>query len=1852
MVFQSRTSPHKSFSFLVHLILTLIVLLSPHLSSQLEKHHIPDPDQSTWLRLAAVRGGFLVFVSGQLQHVVFVGSSPKFASLFKNSSIFVVFGPSMLHFDPNGSRYAVKMFDTGSSRFELSVAQDELQVAQINRASKEYYLNEQSNAAAGATNAGHNTEMPNVALELLQNAVDASCTSATMLLSHRRFSFSHSGSRPFSLVDLTSITSYGASSKVDAAETSTPRRTFIGHKGIGFKAALLVSSSVTIYSPPYQISFNYGKESNKRGVITATITRLAASSETSSSSFASYSGLASTATRISQTDFTLKLRGPHEEDMLNKNLQYLANTLPTLVILKSLGMAISKVQVNETVFQIVGKPQWTHTGGVSTSTIEITKSGGSHRFPSSYHVLLNPIPIKYGYPEDASVCIVLPTEACSEPSVLHAFLPISDYRLSRCEFTIHAPFAVTNSRKKLAKGPKYLEQQNSLWDVVARSLILMIQDLFLKGNIGDCWRLFPIGVKELEQPFLLQFKAEGALPVKQVDESFSLERPSNQRVWNSDQPTPLGMPCVDLTPTWCFSKERDAIARMLNDTIRLSDHELYRDFWNDDTPNISLTTTTTTTSRTIAYDASSPFADVTRSPTPNEALLLPECQSSPPLKDRKWTPKAIGRIRTICTDINRYKKALKALLQIVITESQAFCIFDFKMPKKKTSTTMSIKHIPCQWLRHLSSLNFVAHPYILPNPAKFRQNLPELEFDHLSGNFYPFPGLSITASSTTSSRWILLDIGANAYGNTLLHPRQVIYGSVSEAERDYVPHFQAESGDQNSMESICLALGMVPSDTEQGIALRLRCLKEEHQRRVQHVKGNSLSETHEHIQWALPLAKRLYGELTNLLQEARWNEKTGKDSDVDWSGLLLVQTLRTSSRHQTWSWLNPWDVVLKGPGRIIEGYIKEKHYLALYRMGFRKVSYRFCFDYLLGSSSTPHPSSSTAASLPKSMEDQNMKIVFQSISSIVSGDAQKVQSDEMEMAKQYIQQPVLFSLDRVRRDVGEAGSSTSSLSSFQTPTKRPTPPLIVLPHHLASFLHLFNQPSSSSPGTDVRSRFLLPMLFKCFVDGDRTFAERISSGDSDPLSMRWPKVITRLVEEGHLQICNSLPVIMSHLPRSPPFSTSSNSPVVQSLNEACQMLKRKGWPYDVRICESSSPSEVLVSLEGSLMHTLLRSSSMPSTLVPMKACVVQSIWGNDPLPRFSSSSTSTSSYWTIILCSSSLPSMASVSSSFSSSVSSSSASNPTTSVDTFYDMLRGCVQWLCNLIHVEVGEREEAEEDVSMGEELLGVFQHWLSESSDGIQHNLDRISSLVEQLPTSRTIVEPPHSSWSPSSSTLGATEEQLSSDLSSICISRTTLPSASITASTTATIISTPSKAAIIPETQPTNAFSVSREERMPQGRGHPPSSLFSSPSSPYPSSPSSSSSSRTTTTTTIGSFGVTITTPPTTSFTSTAPSSPVSMLFSIPLSPTLPPSPSSSSSYSSWSSSLPPLQPTTSATSSFSPLSNPASLFSPMLILPTSSNEPKARPPPSTDRRQQQEQEQEQENFTNDPLRFDVPSQPSTPLPRATITILGRELPPTPASTGRNRSPHANWEPTSDPFAAFQNYDPLPPLTFTATKPSATPSPSPSSTPSSFSAYTEVDTANKQPQELSEQEKKLQGDASEAVALAFERHRITQLISLSDKARNAFIRQIPKSADIVAFKKEADKPGALLRFVSHYVQKHPKTRAPFDIYSWHYKESIDKWVPLKVEVKSTRQALAVWDMSVYEYRLALRATPEEPHHIYLYINFRMSDANDLTNILKPSVIITIECPEDLQSIKHEPSHYHFNATAQLKSLGVKPS
>lgn len=159
-----------------------------------------------------------MFVGGQIRFVVFSGRKSAFDVFFQSSAqVFSVFGWFLLHFDVDSKKYGRQVVGLEGSAFELSPSQDALQVSQISRASKEYHLNEQSNAAAGVTNEGHATEMPDVALELLQNAVDASCLSCAMHLHHTTFSFSHYGSRPFSLVDLTSITSYGASSKVNGA---------------------------------------------------------------------------------------------------------------------------------------------------------------------------------------------------------------------------------------------------------------------------------------------------------------------------------------------------------------------------------------------------------------------------------------------------------------------------------------------------------------------------------------------------------------------------------------------------------------------------------------------------------------------------------------------------------------------------------------------------------------------------------------------------------------------------------------------------------------------------------------------------------------------------------------------------------------------------------------------------------------------------------------------------------------------------------------------------------------------------------------------------------------------------------------------------------------------------------------------------------------------------------------------------------------------------------------------------------------------------------------------------------------------------------------------------------------------------------------------------------------------------------------------------------------------------------------------------------------------------------------------------------------------------------------------------
>jgi len=80
--------------------------------------------------------------------------------------------------------------------------------------------------------------------ELLQNAEDTGAKEVAFRLFPDRLEFTHDGSRLFSLRDVESITSIGASTKRDDP-------TSIGKFGVGFKAVFAYTTAPTIQSGPF-----------------------------------------------------------------------------------------------------------------------------------------------------------------------------------------------------------------------------------------------------------------------------------------------------------------------------------------------------------------------------------------------------------------------------------------------------------------------------------------------------------------------------------------------------------------------------------------------------------------------------------------------------------------------------------------------------------------------------------------------------------------------------------------------------------------------------------------------------------------------------------------------------------------------------------------------------------------------------------------------------------------------------------------------------------------------------------------------------------------------------------------------------------------------------------------------------------------------------------------------------------------------------------------------------------------------------------------------------------------------------------------------------------------------------------------------------------------------------------------------------------------------------------------------------------------------------------------------------------------------------------------------------------------
>lgn len=1657
-----------------------------------------------------------MFVGGSIQHVVFSGPSSTFSSLLGNSSIFHSFGSSMLHFNPSTSVYTRKSPPKFGATFSLTAAQDALQVAQINRAAKEYHLNEQSNAAAGVTNEGHATEMPDVALELLQNAVDSSCASVSMRLDQSTFSLSHYGSRPFSLVDLTSITSYGASSKLNAANFEGEARKFIGRKGIGFKAALLVSSRVEILNYPYFIVFQCQHHENRRGVANATIERLDTENLASTSS---RTDKRSALERSKETTFTLTLKGKHEVDTLANNLESLANTLPTLVVLKTLKRNISKLTINNTTIKITKEPKWKRAGQVRTNTIEIEKKiGTAPTSIFSFHALRQKFGKEYDF---ANVCICLPEDAKPAPSVLHSFLPISKHRLPKCSFTIHAPFAVSNSRQQLAKGPLYKDKQNRLWDAVAITLISMMQHMFLHALIGDYWRLFPIGVKELQQPFLVEFRRTRALLVRHMGE-FDLERPSNQCIWNSDQPAPKELRCMDLTPEYCYATDTNAIAAMLAEVVKLSEHGLFRDFWhNENDPN-------------APANASSPFEDFVCKPTEMPMCLLPDYAPgfSPKLHDRKWTLKAIDRIKEIVSDSSKYQKPLKALLQIATTESRPFVLFEHKPPFKKTVAQVPIHHIPCSWLKHLSSLILHYHqpsPELSSTLAEPRENFPKFEIDPVAGHFGPFPGLSVDSSSKSSLQWILPIDSGNDENTTLLRPNEVILGTLSASEREFVPSFEPETGDNALAVSICLALGFVPPHTERGIALRLKSLKFEHSRRLALLGATPSSAASSEVhKWASACALRLYEEMTALLHEYAWSEKSAEKSLVDWQGLLLVKTAGTASRNIVWTWTNPEQIVRKGPGPQLDGHVKEKHFLALSRMGVRKVSYRFCFDYLHGSIITRNKDSP-----PKSIQDGYLKIVFKSIASILSGRALDVKKEEILLVEQYLEHPVLFDLNGTRNERTKLLPS-SRLS--QSSNKTPPLPLIVLPQYLQPFLSLMEK----SPGKWLTARFMHPKLFKCFSKGDRSFSERNTTGHGFEQNDRLPLVISRLIQANHLQICASLPVVVEPSSSSSPYLQSSSSQVLRALNETSQLLRSRGWNFDLKFKEASTPSSVAVSFDNSVLSSMLRLNHSADPSIEMKACVIKNGGSNIQ----ASSSAPSASGWTIILPPSLLPSS---SVSFSSSSSHSKAASP----DKFLRLLEGCLVWFCNILPLEIGENEPEEEiRAALAADLFVLFRECVDSTSGSDQGALDSIVfRIVGESSSSFYRVEEPVSPLL----NLETSDIQHSGFLESQPLLAAVPPTSLNLAS---------SYAAVAPTRAPTEV-SVAQEiqdKTLPRVPGR-----FVPPTSSSAAVP-----------------------PPRFSIAELIPGTWQEDSIELPKVP----------------------RNSTLGRSIGSLLSSSSSVEAPITA------------PLQTKTHRDGPLEDHQEEQRTTPLSpFNFPRR-----------FLGRQLPPSPLPSKRSADPNSlgfpsllkDFEQMTVATSSITSIDP--PL-------------------DSLHSMTPQTKSKRRLATIPDEEKKAQGDVSEAVALVYERHRITELLLNNAGLRDSFFEQV---LPLLSIPNEGVTEEPLKSLVSHCVRKHPDNLAAFDIYSWHYQATLSKWVPLKVEVKSTRTDRAEWEMSKAEYDLVLLATPESPHHIYLYIDFQLSSI-DTTNLplREPSSILEIESAADLTSVRHQPTHYHFSATSQLKKI-----
>jgi len=84
-------------------------------------------------------------------------------------------------------------------------------------------------------------------MEFIQNAEDAGATRFKAVLRGRTLEICNNG-KPFTKEDVKSICSIGQSSKDPSI--------YIGYLGVGFKAVFLVSSKVSIYSPPYTFAFD------------------------------------------------------------------------------------------------------------------------------------------------------------------------------------------------------------------------------------------------------------------------------------------------------------------------------------------------------------------------------------------------------------------------------------------------------------------------------------------------------------------------------------------------------------------------------------------------------------------------------------------------------------------------------------------------------------------------------------------------------------------------------------------------------------------------------------------------------------------------------------------------------------------------------------------------------------------------------------------------------------------------------------------------------------------------------------------------------------------------------------------------------------------------------------------------------------------------------------------------------------------------------------------------------------------------------------------------------------------------------------------------------------------------------------------------------------------------------------------------------------------------------------------------------------------------------------------------------------------------------------------------------------